>query len=787
MQPDASVAEDFLVRLHGRATAGLTEIVRLGPVKAELFLTENVELAAARAAEWNAVEGANIYFGASIKKPGTWPHARTTDADFLEAWALHADFDAPGAVEAAFALADKLGIPPTLIVTTGTHPYPRAHFWWLLEEPIRDAAEYRALLKLLATVFGGDPTVVNPGRIMRLPGMIAWPVKYGRKVELVTWAEASGRVYLPGEIPKVCGAQGTLYSDPNKPRAENPAPNNADRPRGPEQHENGLTYATTGLGLPGKIIDGRELYMRDTLYAVAIELMGALGRRPTGEEIDEAAWPQYEAHVDLSRPGRGREEFKAKAHYTAHRLATGAIEGEPSVEEAARQFQAQQQERARQEAPRAPPNGPPPPPGANGEWQWEDDEPPKGEQPKAGPHPGPRLIRATPVGLDWDKITKPRRWIYGRHLIGGFVSLTVAPGGVGKTALLMVEAVAIATGKPLLGEQVHHSGPTWHFNLEDPLDELQRRLGAIVRHYKVDMRDIAGRMHVDSGGLIVAKRLPGLSGGMVAMPDADALIDEIKRLGIMVLSVDPFVLSHGANENDNGEIAFVGGVFNRIAKATGAAIALAHHTRKPPAGSGHADGDINQSRGASALAGVVRAARTLSPMSSDDAAKLGVTDEARRSLIRLDDAKANMAPPRERAVWLQLHSIDIENADGLDPSDWVAALVPWHPTAADSLISPTDQDAVLKEIDRAFAAGNGYSPRNQEGEPRRYSLAFERALSSRSPDGKIQARVVRHWLDSKVQILSAVKAQIEGSSQRGTRMVLRVHWENVTGDADEAL
>jgi len=208
MRPDEGVAQSFLVRLHGRATAGLIEIIRLGTgaIKAELFGLGNVEIAVARAAEWNATPGANIYFGASIRRPKTFPHGRTSDADFHEAWALHIDLDAPGSVNAALGKATMLDVPPNLVVTTGTLPHPRAHLWWLLEEPIQDAIEYRAQLKLLAAVFGGDPTVINPGRIMRLPGMIAWPTKEGRRQELVTWAEASGRVYLPGEIEKACGA-----------------------------------------------------------------------------------------------------------------------------------------------------------------------------------------------------------------------------------------------------------------------------------------------------------------------------------------------------------------------------------------------------------------------------------------------------------------------------------------------------------------------------------------------------------------------------------------------------
>src|SRR5690606_4620106 len=62
-----------------------------------------------------------------------------------------------------------------------------------------------------------------------------------------------------------------------------------------------------------------------------------------------------------------------------------------------------------------------------------------------------RTIAAKPF-IPVDPATiPPREWLYGRHLMRKFVSVTVAPGGVGKSSLAIVEAVAMASGKPLLG------------------------------------------------------------------------------------------------------------------------------------------------------------------------------------------------------------------------------------------------------------------------------------------------------------------------------------------------
>ena len=54
---------------------------------------------------------------------------------------------------------------------------------WRLEEPVRDAATCRQQNANLAKALGGDPSVVNAGRVLRLGGSIAWPTKEGRVTE----------------------------------------------------------------------------------------------------------------------------------------------------------------------------------------------------------------------------------------------------------------------------------------------------------------------------------------------------------------------------------------------------------------------------------------------------------------------------------------------------------------------------------------------------------------------------------------------------------------------------
>lgn len=62
-------------------------------------------------------------------------------------------------------------------VTTGRTPSVRVHTYWQLKEPCFDMAEWRAMQVAIAQHFGSDRTVINPSRIMRLAGTVAYPDK----------------------------------------------------------------------------------------------------------------------------------------------------------------------------------------------------------------------------------------------------------------------------------------------------------------------------------------------------------------------------------------------------------------------------------------------------------------------------------------------------------------------------------------------------------------------------------------------------------------------------------
>src|SRR3954471_19131190 len=94
----------------------------------------------------------------------------------------------------------------------------------------------------------------------------------------------------------------------------------------------------------------------------------------------------------------------------------------------------------------------------------------------------------------------PRReWLYGKEFIRRYVTTTVAPGGVGKSSHAIVEALAMASGRNLIGDEPVGKLRVWIWNGEDPEDELQRRIVAAMLHYGITPGDIEGRLFVDSG------------------------------------------------------------------------------------------------------------------------------------------------------------------------------------------------------------------------------------------------------------------------------------------------
>lgn len=341
--------------------------------------------------------------------------------------------------------------------------------------------------------------------------------------------------------------------------------------------------------------------------------------------------------------------------------------------------------------------------------------------------PAPATITASP--FSWiDPATIPRRrWLYGRHMIRAYAGATIAPGGVGKSSLLICEALAIVTGRDLLGMEPNERANVWIWNGEDPLDELQRRVTAAMLHHQIDEPEVAGRLFLDTGRrqeIIIAEQ--GRDGTKIATPLEKRLIEQISANKIGLLIIDPFVSSHRVTENDNNAIDAVAKTWARIADVTGCAIELVHHVRK----TNGAEVTVEDGRGASALIAAVRSARVLNQMSAEEAERAGV--ENRRTFFKVENGKANLTIPSDKAAWFQLASVELGNGEetafGREFGDNVGVVAKWEwPSPFEGMLT-SDLVAVQKRI--------------SEGEWRESSQAADWA-------GKAVAEVMRLDLNDK--------------------------------------
>ena len=294
----------------------------------------------------------------------------------------------------------------------------------------------------------------------------------------------------------------------------------------------------------------------------------------------------------------------------------------------------------------------------------DDMPPPLPDEAYAGEFDGPAqapVAELTPTPFVWkDPLTiPPRPWVYGRHMIRKQVSVTVAPGGVGKSSLTLVEALCLATGRQLLGEWVDQNGlNAWVYNLEDPRDELDRRVIGAMIHHGVRPEEVEGKLYLDTGRERPLCTAVDIRGEVtIVRPEMEALAGALLDRKIDVLVVDPFVSSHRVSENSSGAIDLVAKEWARLADRCNCAIELVHHTRK----TGGVDAPTEDGRGSSALLGAARSGRVLNKMSEDDRKKAGVESDP-ATYFGIDRDKANLAPSGGRQ-WVRMASVDLGQGD----------------------------------------------------------------------------------------------------------------------------
>jgi hypothetical protein len=356
----------------------------------------------------------------------------------------------------------------------------------------------------------------------------------------------------------------------------------------------------------------------------------------------------------------------------------------------------------------------------------------RAEYPKA-PDPDASALPTPYVWRD-PTLIPPRPWLYGRHLLRGQASVTVAPGGLGKSSLSIVEGLAIVTGSDLLGDRVHNAGlSVWLFNLEDPRDELERRIAAAMQHHGIGGDALSGRLFFDSGReRELCTAIQTHHGAQIIQPVFDDLARQICARKIDVLVVDPFVSSHQVSENDNGAIDLVAKQWAKLADACNCSIELVHHTRK----TNGEEATTEAARGASALLGAARSGRVLNRMTGAERESAGIPADDLSTYFAVTRDKANLAPAGARQ-WRRMASVLLANGDSVG----VAEAWAW----------PDTFDGVtIKDLLAVQNAIEGKSPRysDQAGEDWAGVIVANVLGLDASTDKRRIKRMIETWITS---------------------------------------
>ena len=223
-------------------------------------------------------------------------------------------------------------------------------------------------------------------------------------------------------------------------------------------------------------------------------------------------------------------------------------------------------------------------------------EPVRVDADEASPVRGPWFL----PGREWLSTPPPvAPWILDGLIPRGLPSLLAGPPKAGKTTLALDLAIAVATGGSALGGRCANGlGRPAGVGLIT-VEDQRAQLAETVRQL------LAGRGITDSSTFAANLHAWNERDGLRLPRDFARLADELVRLKIEVLFIDPLAAVFEGDENSTADAtAFVDG-WTAACRKSGAGIAVLAHEGKTPAGAPTRDA-VNAPRGSSAFAGGAR-------------------------------------------------------------------------------------------------------------------------------------------------------------------------------------
>ena len=199
------------------------------------------------------------------------------------------------------------------------------------------------------------------------------------------------------------------------------------------------------------------------------------------------------------------------------------------------------------------------------------------------------------------------------------VGILIAPGGVGKTTLVIYEAICISLGIPLYGRTIGKPGKVLLLSAEDSREQTIARLAKIAESMKLfpeQIEYISNNILIDYVGEEDFRLCKVVGDVVTNSPHVDRLIDAIRPLNPSLLVIDPAV-SFGVGESrvNDAEQGLIQAA-RRIRDTVGCCVRLVHHTGKQNARGKTTD--QYSGRGGSAMADGARMVAVLQRMNADE-------------------------------------------------------------------------------------------------------------------------------------------------------------------------
>jgi regulatory protein RepA len=312
------------------------------------------------------------------------------------------------------------------------------------------------------------------------------------------------------------------------------------------------------------------------------------------------------------------------------------------------------------------------------------------------------------------------RWFY--EDVGCFI----APGGTGKTTLLLFQVIHIVLGLPLFGHEVLNPGPVVILTAEDSRETLIARLRYMCAQLDLteeQVRSVREDVHItDVSGKGIKLTIVEKD---VVMPSKalDRLIVNIGVLNPSLLIIDPMV-SFGVGESriNDAEQGLIDAA-RRIRNAARCAVLYVHHTGKENARAKTTD--QYSGRGGSALADGSRMVHVLQRLSDDE------WTTATGDVLNGDDAGFVLARPKmtwcppQPDVFLKRRGYLFQRYDGLGQS------------AGAMRVNQLQDDKIWQFLRDQFASGVKHTQNSLEDAQLMPQKATRQAVKRLLKDGRI--------------------------------------------------